>query len=153
SINHLLGEINVRGANSRSADLKSLKVKLDKEAPFGKWKGRRHIILIKSPYDYSRIRNAVAYELYSGINGQIGLATGFVHLFMNGEDYGLYYVVERLDDDFLENHGAGKSDFLLKADDFNWGEPRSGFKPKVDVDKDGDWLDVKNAPEDATTGN
>eukprot|EP01134_Creolimax_fragrantissima_P007261 CFRG7261T1 len=131
------GTINVRGQSSRESDMKGMKVKLDKTVK--KWRGRRKIILIKSPWDNARIRNAVAYSLLSTIDGFIGIGVAYVHLFVDENDYGLYHVVEDLDDNYLVNHGLGKDDFLLKADYFEW-SPRSN--------PDADWVDVKN-PDDS----
>eukprot|EP01134_Creolimax_fragrantissima_P002948 CFRG2948T1 len=138
------GKLHVRGKSSREAELKSMKVKLDKTAPLGKWRGRRDVIFIKSPYDMARIRNAVAYKLISEIDGFIGIGVAYVHLWVDGIDYGLYHVVEDIDDDYLENHGLGKKDYLLKADDFEWRPPKSGFVPNEDNPINKEWIDAKN---------
>ncbi|KNC75417.1 hypothetical protein SARC_12056, partial [Sphaeroforma arctica JP610] len=137
------GTINNRGATSREAELKSLKVKLNKTAPLGKWRGRRDIIFIKAPWDTARIRNALAYELLSGIDGFIGIGVAYVHLFVDDRDFGLYQIVEDLNEEYLVNHSLGRNDFLLKADDFEWRPPKIGYVPNGDNPLNLEWLDAK----------
>ncbi|KNC78106.1 hypothetical protein SARC_09457, partial [Sphaeroforma arctica JP610] len=93
-MNASCGAIHVRGLSSRTAALKGLGIKLYTNSTYGPWRGRRKILLGRSPFEESRIRNAVGYDMLRHIPGFVSVGLGFVHLFVNGEDYGLYQVLE-----------------------------------------------------------
>ena len=91
-------KLRIRGHASRSAPQKSFRIKLKSKKNL--WRGERRIQLIKSVYDFARIRNALSYELLTSIPALPSLRTQFVNLYLddNGtsSDYGLYTHVEHL---------------------------------------------------------
>ncbi|RTZ66945.1 MAG: hypothetical protein DSZ29_01975 [Aquificaceae bacterium] len=129
--------LRLRGQASRFAPQKSFRIKLDSKTNL--WRGERRIQLIKSVFDFTRIRNALSYELLTSIPALPSLRTQFVDLYVdNGtpKDYGLYTHVEHVGKEFLINRGWDKNSPVYKAEHF-------AFKNK-DVYK----LDAKGKPLD-----
>lgn len=112
--------LRIRGHSSRSAPQKSFRIKLDSKKNL--WRGERRIQLIKSVYDFARIRNALSYELLTSIPALPSLRTQFVNLYIddNGSstDYGLFTHVEHVGKEFMVNRGWDKDSAVYKAEDF-----------------------------------
>lgn len=108
----------LRGKSTRDAEQKSFKIKLvDKSNP---WRGHTTIHLNKHIYDHTRIRNKLSFDLFATIPQMTSLRTSFVHLFINGEDQGLYTQIESAKKSFLSAHGLDPNGTLYKADHFDF---------------------------------
>jgi spore coat protein H len=89
-----------RGGNfTRVAAIQSYTIRL--EEPF---QNQSTIALNKHDGDPSRLRNALSFQLFQDMEDMIGLRTQFVHLHINGEDFGLYTMVETRNSRMLRNH-------------------------------------------------
>ena len=108
--------IELRGSTSRSAPQKSYQIKL--AAGAAPWRGSRTLNLLKHPLDLTRVRNALSFELFRRITGFTSLRTGFVHLFVDTVDQGLYEWVEEPDEQFLAARGLNVGGALYKAKNF-----------------------------------
>lgn len=115
--------VQIRGSRSSSAPQKSYKIELRDSA--GLWRGQRTIALNKHPYDLTRARNKLAFDLMEGIPGMVSLRTQFVHLYVKDEtvdppgtafvDYGLFTQIEQPNRTFLKNHLLDRYGQLYKA--------------------------------------
>ncbi len=124
--------IKLRGRSTRTADQKSYRVNLDKQ--FGTWLGFDKINLNKHPYDITRFRNKLAFDIIQKIDHLPSLRTKFIHVFIKdlsgGEidgdfiDYGLFTHVESVDDDYLKTHGLDKDGLVYKAENFFFQEDK-----------------------------
>lgn len=106
--------IEVRGATSRAIAQKSWKIRLLE----GDWQEQQTLNLNKHPFDLTRLRNALAFDLLQGVPGVSSLRTQFVNLFINGEDQGLFTQVEEYGRRMLRHHGLDERGTLLKANLF-----------------------------------
>ena len=89
-----------RGGNfTRAAETQSYNIRL--EEPF---QDHRTLLLNKHDSDPSRLRNALSFQLFQGMENMVSLRTQFVHLFVNDEDFGLYTMVESRGSRMLRNH-------------------------------------------------
>ena len=107
------GTIELRGSSSRNAGQPSYKVKLDGDA----WRGNTKLNLLKHPFDLTRVRNRLAFEYMRRIPNFTSLRTQFVHVYLNGEDMGLYENVENPSKRMLAAHGLPNGE-LYKANNF-----------------------------------
>ncbi|MDK9692618.1 MAG: CotH kinase family protein [Sulfurimonas sp.] len=105
-----------KGKTTRNADQKSFRVKLDSTDVL--YKKERTFQLNKHPYDNSRVRNKLAFDLFRNIPNFTSLKTQFVNLRINGVDYGLYTHIEKMGKEFLINRGWNEDDNLYKAQNF-----------------------------------
>jgi hypothetical protein len=112
------GMLRVRGASSRNSDHKSYRIKLDSKENL--WRNHRILQLNKHPYDLSRMRQKLAFDYFKDIDYMTSLRTQFVHLYIDGVDFGLFTLIERCNKSFLENHGLDKDGRLYKAQDFSF---------------------------------
>ena len=119
-----------KGKSTRDFALKSYKVKLDSKTVL--WKGERRLQFNKQPFDLTRIRNKLAFDLFKGIPNFTSLKTEFVHLTLDGIDKGLYTKVESYDKQYLLNRGFNKDDNLYKAQNFVF-----YLKPELALDSKG----------------
>lgn len=124
------GVLKVRGQSTRLTGQKSLKLELFDRA--GLWRGQRELNLNKHPYDLSRIRNKVAFDLLAGIPHMTSLRTLFVGLTLNGESLGLFTHVENPDKRFLASHGLDGSGHLYKPKFFEFYQYPSHLKSASD---------------------
>lgn len=116
-------EIEVRGASSRLTKQKSYKVEFDD----GDWYGMERLQLNKHPYDLSRIRNKLAFDLFKQIENFPSLRTQFVHVYIDDpttgtgrQSYGLFTNIEYMDDDWADNHGQEEDSNIFKAEQFSF---------------------------------
>lgn len=148
--------VQVRGKTSSKAEQKSFKIKIKSGA--GSWRNQKTIALNKHPYDSTRIRNKLSYDLIKTVPGMIGLRTQFVHLYVKDQtgndatgakfvDYGLYTQVEQPNKRFLRNHGLDEYGQLYKASMFEFFRYPDALKladdPKYDLSAFEEVLEVK----------
>lgn len=105
-----------KGKSTRNAAQKSYRIKLDSDTNL--YKGERTFQLNKHPYDPSRVRNKLAFDLFREIPNFTSLKTKFVHLYINGDDYGLFTHIEKVGKESIVNHGWDIDDNLYKAQNF-----------------------------------
>ncbi len=125
-INDSNGTIRIRGRSTRTAAQKSYRVNLNNR--LGTWLGFDKINLNKHPYDITRFRNKLAFDIIREIENLPSLRTKFIHVFVKdlsqGQlesdfvDYGLFTHVEAIDDDYLDNHGLDQDGQIYKAENF-----------------------------------
>lgn len=148
--------VQVRGKTSSRAEQKSFKIKIKSGA--GSWRNQKTIALNKHPYDSTRIRNKLSYDLIKTVPGMIGLRTQFVHLYVKDQtgndatgakfvDDGLYTQVEQPNKRFLRNHGLDEYGQLYKASMFEFFRYPDALKladdPKYDLSAFEEVLEVK----------
>ena len=109
-----------RGHASLGNEQKNYKIKLDKQA--GLWRGQREINLNKHMHDLTRVRNKAAFDLFETVEHFTSARTQFVRLYINGEDQGLYTMIEELDHRFLRNHGLDPDGQLYKGAHYHFEE-------------------------------
>ena len=93
----------IKGSFTRLSEQKSYSIKLNSKDKL--FYSQRKFALAKSQSDHSRIRNKLAFDLMREIPNITSLKTQFVHLFINGDDYGLFTQVEAYRKEFLLNRG------------------------------------------------
>ena len=87
------------------ADKPRLQLDFDHFAPDRTFYGLTSLTLNNSAGDCSRMREVMAHDVFAAA----GLPTpraAFAHVFVNGEDYGLYVLVESQDEVWLQRHYA-----------------------------------------------
>jgi len=113
-------ELRQRGASSRAAVQKSFRIKLDSKEVL--WRNERRMQLNKHPYDQSRFRNKLSFDLMRELPHLPSLRTQFVNLWIDDGagpvDQGLYTHVEAPVKEYLVNRGWDKDDKLYKANTF-----------------------------------
>jgi CotH protein len=110
--------LELRGQSTRFTDQKSYKLHVDSSA--GLWRGQRELNLNKHPYDLTRVRNRLSFDLFRAVPHFTSLRTQFAHLVVNGESRGLYTQIEEADKRFLAAHGLDPDGTLYKARDFSF---------------------------------
>ncbi len=133
-----------KGKTTRKAKQKSYRIKLDSKENL--YKDERTYQLNKHPYDNSRVRNKLAFDLLKTIPHITSLKTEFIHLDIdssehnisdeNSSDYGLFTHVEKVGKEFLINRGWSKEDYLWKAQNFSF-----RLHAGLAIDKDGKPID------------
>jgi len=131
-------EMRQRGATSRVAPQKSFRVKLDSKDDL--WNGERRIQLIKSFYDFARVRNKLSYDLMVDIPNLPSMRTQFVNLEVENanstESYGLYTQVEYFGKEYLVRRGWDDDSGVYKAEYFNFQDD-----PALELDTEGKPID------------
>ncbi len=129
-------KMRLRGSSTRLADLKSYRVKLDKGAA---WWGEDTLQLNKHPYDLTRVRNKLAFDLMRSVPYHESLRTQFVQIRYdagNGsgpQPMGLFTHVEKLGGKaYLERRGWAADSNVYKVADFNFNP-----KPQLQTAADG----------------
>ncbi|MFK7997478.1 MAG: CotH kinase family protein [Granulosicoccus sp.] len=109
-----------RGDTSRSASMKSFRIRLDSKKHL--WRNEQRLQLNKHPYDPTRITNKLCFDLMAKVPYLPSLRTQFVNLWIDDGDgpidQGLYTHVEAPVKEYLINRGNSKDDNLYKADNF-----------------------------------
>ena len=133
-------ELRQRGGFTRLAPQKSFRVKLDSKEEL--WRGERRLQLNKMPYDQSRIRNKMAFDLMRDIPHLPSLRTQFVNLWIDDgagpEDYGLFTHAEYVGKEYLVNRERDTDDNIYKIEEFVFAPSDLEF---LEVDADGEPLD------------
>jgi spore coat protein H len=104
--------IQVRGGASRVNKQKNYKIKLTVDGQT--WRSQREINLNKHMWDLTRVRNKMAFDLFRSIPNFTSLRTQFVHMTVDGEDYGLYTWIEEAEKRFLVDHGLDPDGQIYK---------------------------------------
>lgn len=131
-----------RGSTARLAPQKSFRIKLDSKDEL--WRNERRMQLNKHPYDHTRMRNKLAFELLRTIPHYPSLRTQYVNLWIDdGQgpvDYGLFTHIEFAGEQSLKNRGINKNDNLYKASflAFSAQDLRD-----LEVDEDGQPVDIE----------
>jgi spore coat protein H len=112
------GSLELRGHSGRHTDQKSYTIKLDDEGPA--WQGTHTIQLNKHPYDLTRLRNKLSFDLFAALPELTSLRTTFVQLSIDGRDHGLFTQVEHVGGRYLREHGFGAEAPLYKAEQFEF---------------------------------
>jgi spore coat protein H len=110
--------LRLRGSSSRLADQKSYRLKLKTAAPL--WRGETTLQLNKHPWDLTRVRNKLAFDLFKDIPHLPSLRTQFMHVWINGQDYGLFTHVEKMGKEYLSNRGLAVDGNIYKANNFSF---------------------------------
>ena len=155
-------ELEIRGATSRLSKQKSFKVEFNDASgdAAGDWYGMERFQLNKHPYDLSRIRNKLSFDLFKEIDDFPSLRSQFVHVFVTDEnapergeqDFGLFTNIEYMDEVWAKNHGQDENANVFKAEQFEFLSPSQ--TPAVTADPDSDEfetvLESKGDNEDTT---
>jgi spore coat protein H len=111
------GTVRLRGRSTRGASVKSFKVNLSSKGKL--WKGEfQSLNFNKHPWDFSRVRNKLSFDLFTEIPHFTSLRTYFVILTINGASQGLYTFIENAKTRFLMSHGLDPAGQLYKANNF-----------------------------------
>lgn len=105
-----------KGKSTRQAKQKSYKVKMNSKTNL--WRDDRRLQFNKQVYDLTRVRNKLSFDLFEDIPNFPSLKTEFVHLGIDGVNYGLFTKVESYDKEYLLHRGWNKDDNLYKAQNF-----------------------------------
>ena len=113
------GSVRFKGRGHSSwmyLDKKSLSVKSEEGfSPLGLDKNR-DFVLISNHYDRSLIRNAIMYDLYAKLTDDYSVEYRDVHLFVNGEYYGMYLLTQKVE---VANDRVDITDLEEKNEDLN----------------------------------
>ena len=135
-------QLRQRGGGTRAAEQKSFRVKIDDVDQL--WRGERHLQLNKHPFDSSRIRNKLSFDLMSTVPHLPSFRTQFVNLWIDDGpgpvNQGLYTHVERGDRRYLQRRGLDTDARLYKANFFRF---RPSDVGSLRIDDDGEPLDQK----------
>ncbi|HEY9723406.1 MAG TPA: CotH kinase family protein [Oscillatoriaceae cyanobacterium] len=123
----------IRGHSTRLAKQKSYGLKLKKHA---RWRGVRQINLNKCPYDLTRMRDKLTFDLLAGLPELPSLDTHFVALTLNGQDAGLFTQLEEPDKRYLKAHKLDPHGNLYKAERFDFNREPEVFKNSTDAGYD-----------------
>lgn len=144
-------KLRLRGSSTRLAELKSYRVKFDKG---GSWSGEDTLNLNKHPYDLTRVRNKLAFDLMRGVPYHESLRTQFVALNYRADgasaaqSMGLFTHVEKLGGKgYLERRGWLADSNVYKAAAFNFnadarlqaqadGKAGPGFEELLEIESD-----------------
>lgn len=120
--------LRLRGHSTRLAEQKSYRIKLAKDA--GLWRGEQTLQFNKHPYDLTRVRNKLAFDLFRDIPHIPSLRTQFVQMKItnfdktgaqyDSKDYGLFTHVEKMGKEYLANRGLPTDGNIYKAEDFEF---------------------------------
>lgn len=129
-----------RGNTARNGPQKSFRLKLDSKEDL--WRGERRLQLNKNPFESSRIKNKLSFDLFRSVPHFPSLRTQFVNLWLdNGqgpEDFGLFTHTEFVGKEYVSNRGLGEDDNLYKIEFFRFSQ---GDLNSVQVDENGEPLD------------
>ncbi|AFS79509.1 inner spore coat protein H [Gottschalkia acidurici 9a] len=138
------GKMRLRGQSAKTAEQKSYRVKLDKEA--GLWDSYRVVNLNKHAFDYTRTRNKLTFDYLQDIPAINSLRNQFVHVYIKDlskgnfnekfKDYGLFTNIENVDTTFLKNHKLDTKASLYKVENFEFYRYKESIKLKTDPEYD-----------------
>jgi len=106
----------IKGGFTRTATQKSYSLKLDSKELL--YLEQRKFMLTKSESDRSRLRNKVAFDLFREIPNITSLQVNFLHIFINGVDYGLFNQAEAMRKEYLVHRGWNPDDHIYNANNF-----------------------------------
>lgn len=117
-----------RGQWSMQSKLPSLTLKLKN----AEYKKTNKISLNKSPWDLTRVKTKLTYELLQQVDNMASLFTQFVNLTVNGQPYGLYTWFENLNEEMLAVHELGVNSNLYKASSVFWSLTKDQYVKPAD---------------------
>ncbi len=97
----------VRGAGSVSYPKRNYSLKFDKDELFtfnDDIKNKRKVVLVSNFDDVSYVRTRLSYDLWNNMDNTFNVKSSSCVVYMNGKYHGLYTVVERIDDEFIDRH-------------------------------------------------
>ncbi|MES2640196.1 MAG: CotH kinase family protein [Myxococcota bacterium] len=103
----------------------SLKVSFSTFSSGTTFRGVERLTLNNMKFDETKLREAAAYRLYRQM-GVPGPRAGYARVQINGEDYGLYSVIENMDENFLARAFPGDAGGQLYDAVFNFGDLTEG---------------------------
>ena len=135
-------KMRIRGSSTRGADLKSYRIKLDKSAT--PWHQESTLQLNKHPWDLSRVRNKLAFDLMRLVPYHESLRTQFAQITYDDgsgspQDMGLFTHVEKMGDAYLARRGWVAGSNVYKAENFSFNSGSDNFgnlKAKLVTDED-----------------
>ncbi len=148
-------KMRVRGSSTREAKQKSYRIKLDKSAPT--WFGEQTLQFNKHPWDLTRVRNKLAFDLMRLVPYHESLRTQFARIqyteagsaaYGENGDMGLFTHVEKMGDGYLQRRGWVAGSNVYKAEDFSFessngllastppGTDVSGFEKVLSLESD-----------------
>ncbi|MET0388917.1 MAG: CotH kinase family protein, partial [Polyangiales bacterium] len=157
--------LELQGSSTRTLDKKSFDLKWKRGKLLDRWPytdpplgadadaqpSIRKLLLKAMARDQSLVREAVSFELYRAL-GYETPRSGFVNLRINGAYWGLYSVVEPVNDAYLASHGYPSPGRLYKA--VRKHGSRGDFSPGRDLTRafetdpdDVDWDNTPDAPD------
>ena len=129
-----------RGNTARFGPQKSFRLKLDSKEML--WRNERRLQLNKNPFEGTRLKNKLAFDLFRAVPHFPSLRTQFVNLWIdNGqglEDFGMFTHAEFVGGRYVENRSLGEDDNLYKIEFFEFSE---GDLNRLRVDANGEPLD------------
>lgn len=153
-------KMRMRGSSTRLAQQKSYRVKLRSTSPcststtYPCWRNDEITLQFnKHPYDLTRVRNKLAFDLMRDIPYLNSLRTQFAHITYNDgtadADLGLFTHVEKMGKEYLGNRGYNVSSNIYKANEFNFNSDDKlvldGSTPGPDFE---DILEIENTSGD-----
>jgi len=129
-----------RGNSARNGPQKSFRIKLDSKKEL--WRNERRLQLNKNPFDSTRFKNKLAFDLFQSVPHFPSLRSQFVNLWIDHgqgpEDFGLFTHTEYVGKEYLINRGLNEDDNLYKSEVWQFS---SGDLQTVQVDENGKPLD------------
>ncbi|MFK7858525.1 MAG: CotH kinase family protein [Granulosicoccus sp.] len=129
-----------RGNTARFGPQKSFRLKLDSKENL--WRNERRLQLNKNPFEPTRYKNKLAFDLFQNVPHFPSLRTQFVNLWIdNGqgpEDFGLFTHTEFVGKEYVANRVLGEDDNLYKIEFFRFSQ---GDLNSVQVKENGKPLD------------
>ncbi len=115
-----------RGHGTSFAAQKSYKITLSSDAAL--WHDQTILNLNKQPYDLTRIRNKLSFDLMQLFDNLFSFRTQFCHVYIRDlssgnkgyVDYGLFTDIEQPNIQYLKNHGIADKAYFYKAENFEF---------------------------------
>jgi len=126
------GLMRQRGQSARESLQKSFRIDLDHSSPG--WRGLRTINLNKHPYDLTRLRNRLSFDLLRTLPHVVGLRSWFVEVSIDASPYGAFTLIEQPGSEFLRAHGLDPEGHLYKASLFEFGRSPAELRAQTAPD-------------------
>jgi hypothetical protein len=142
--------IRIKGNSSQrvNSEKKPFKLEFDEFNAGQRLHGLEHVNFNNCYKDPSFIREVLAYELFSNV-APVPRAN-YAHLYLNGEDWGIYVQVEEVEEPWLATHFGDDSGNLYKGDPAgsltirpSMEQYKSDYELKTNTEED-DWSDLTN---------
>lgn len=155
-------KMRMRGSSTRYATQKSYRVKLRSSSPcsasttYPCWRNDEITLQFnKHPWDLSRVRNKLAFDLMRDIPYLNSLRTQFAHITYNDgstdSDMGLFTHVEKMGKEYLANRGYDTTSNIYKANEFYFDpDERLAIDPSAGGSRFEEVLEVENDAGDHT---
>ncbi|MFZ5967239.1 MAG: CotH kinase family protein [Bacillota bacterium] len=140
------GNLTLRSVAGSDSERYSFRIKLDKYVEGQNLLGLDEFVVNNMYADPSYMREYLSYEALKEIGADVPLAT-FTNIYINGELYGFYLMVEAIDDSFLERNFADDSGNLYKQEQgstLQYAEDSNYDKSELKSGEDESKTDLKN---------